>query len=214
MVLSPYTLLTPHYDCPTLVGWRAQFSHAISPLEVVPVGSTEIPIAPQSGRSPFAAGEVLHFEDYGYPFSRVTLDAPLSPTDEVIKVKPLTLPLYPTARAAAGPYSLAGAVLSGAVLRGSASVASFVPVFVGASIDGLIEAAYDLGSLPSFVQRCDDPPYRIQVRVAMNEGTTLLFMGQTQADAHLGHRDVLVQYQMLDAGNLAGGLSRWIPLVF
>jgi hypothetical protein len=183
-------------------------------LKVVPIGATEIPITPQAGRSPFAAEDVLLFEDYGYPFLRVVLDAPLMPLDEVIKAKPLASTLYPTARAAAGPYSLAGAVLSGSVLRGSAVVASFVPLLVGASIDGLIEAAYDLGSLPSFVQRCDDPPYRLRVRIAMNGGTTLLFMGQTQADAHLGHRDVLIQYQMIDAGNLAGGLPRLIALVF
>jgi hypothetical protein len=90
-----------------------------------------------------------------------------------------------------------------------------VPVFVGAPSDGLVEAAYDLGSLPSFVQRCDDPPYRLRVRVAMNGGTTLLFMGQFQADAHLGHRGVLIQYQMLDAGNLAGDLLPYLhPLIF
>ena len=95
-------LIAPTVVCPPVSGWRAQFLHAVRPLQVACLGETEISISPNPSRAPLTAGAVLEFQDYGGPYASVTLAEDLAPTDAIANVEPLQTNLYTTARAAVG----------------------------------------------------------------------------------------------------------------
>jgi len=222
MVLGLHIVPSPSLGqvCPPVIGWRARFLHAIRPSAVACTGARELPIYADPDRVPLLAGAVLSFEDYGWPYSEAVLAEDLAPSDTVAMVEPLPTRLYPTARAAAGAYSLVGATITGTVTDGrdGGEIASFSPRFVAPLESGLIDAEVSLGDLPNFVERCDDPPYWLKVLVEQDGVTTTLFLGQTKNDVLLpSDSNLLVRFELLpsqDPTQVAGvGVASLAQLV-
>lgn len=201
-LLQPHTgpIAEPLPICPPLIGWRARFFSALRLAEVAYVGATELLLLPQVGRPPLAAETVLEFWDYGWPYLGVVLAENLAADATIAQVKPIKAHLYPTARAAVGPYSLDGATLTGSILDGQdgAAIATFIPRFVGSPAEGLIDSEFALGDLPPFLEPCNDPPYWLQTSVTQGGNTIILLLGQTEARVRLPENsDALVRFELL-----------------
>jgi hypothetical protein len=181
------------------------------------VGATELLLLPQVGRPFLAANTVLEFWDYGWPYLEVVLAEDLAADATIAQVERIKAHLYPTARAAVGPYPLEGATLSGSILDGQdgAAIATFTPRFVGALSDGVIDSEFALDDLPPFLEPCDDPPYWLRTSVTQGGNTTILLLGQTEARVRLPENsDVLVRFEALpglDANQVVGAGAMTLP---